>query len=217
MALIIFNKKQEIGFQRFALSVFAGATLLLCLGVVHSMVHGMAYYVKIGSGADGRLLLVSAGICIILMVMYFAQKPVVAVSDKHAPKAPSLSQLLPAGYERAGDIRRLFAYVIAGDILLFGVGLHRFVLLQASGHVDVVASLGALALVIVGVFLPLHYAAMLRLDMCIEGVPEELCEFAQERFSQILYWVLVVFWACLFAAYVVLLLYSQVYCHYSMC
>ncbi len=218
MSLIIFNKKQEVGFQRFALSVFSGATLLVILGVLHSMLYDMPYYVRFGSGAEGKLLLIAAGMGIILAVIYFNQGPIAALSKKiEAARNTPRTGLFPKGYEHAGDIRRLFAYVIAGDILLFGIGLYRLVWMSLVGNVDLVLALGGLAVSIIGVFLPLHYAAMLKLDLCTEGVAEELCVFAQERFSQILYWVLVAYWACILAGYAVLLLFSQEYCHMLVC
>ncbi len=218
MSLIIFNKKQEVGFQRFALSVFSGATLLVCLGVLHSVLYDMPYYVGLGSGAEGKIWLVAAGMGIILAVMYFNQDPIAALSKKiEQGRSAPRSGLLPKGYEHAGDIRRLFAFVIAGDILLFGIGLYRLVWMNVVGDVDLVRALGALAVSIIGVFLPLHYAAMLKLDLCTEGIAEDLCVFAQERFSQILYWVLVVYWACILAGYAVLLLFSQEYCHMLVC
>lgn len=218
MSLIIFNKKQEVGFQRFALSVFSGATLLVCLGVLHSVLYDMPYYVRFGTGVGGKLWLIAAGMGIILAVMYFNQDPIAALSKKiETNRTTPRTGLLPKGYEHAGDIRRLFAYVIAGDVMLFGIGMYRLVWVNLVGHVDLVLALGALAVSIIGIFLPLHYAAMLKLDICTEGVAEDLCAFAQERFSQILYWVLVVYWASILAGYAVLLLFSQEYCHMLVC
>lgn len=217
MSLIIFNKRQFISFQRFAVSVFAGATVLLCLGVVHSLVHHMPHTLELGVPIEGRLLLIAAGMGIILAVIYFDQLGPAAWSEVTMAERKAHQAEYPSGYGRARDIRTLFAYIIAGDILLFGVGLYGLVWLQVMHGVDLIFALGSLALASIAVFLPVHYAALLRLDACTENVPDELCAFAEQRFGEILYWVLVVYWACLFAGYLILLLFSRAYCRFLIC
>lgn len=217
MSLIIFNKRQEITFQRFALSVFAGATILLCLGVLHSVLHHMPHTLELGAPVEGRLLLLAAGVGIILAIIYFDQLGPSAWSEVTIAEHKNKNITPPSGYERAADIRKLFAYIIAADTLVFGIGLYGLVWLQVMHGVDLILALGTLALSSIAVFLPLHYAALLRLDVCTENVSDELCAFAEQRFGKILYWVLVVYWACLFASYLILLVYSRAYCHFLVC
>jgi hypothetical protein len=217
MVLIIFDKHQQISFQRFVLSVFTGAAVLLLLGALHSWLHGMPLAFELGAQLDGRILLLAAAVGIILGVIYFDTIGPAAWSERTIVESRKDAVLAPTGYWRAAEVRRLFAYVIGGDILLFGFGLHGLVWKPIVFGTDTVYALGGLALACIAIFVPLHYAALLKLDACTAGMLPEVCAFAQHRFGQILYWVLVVFWAALFASYLILLTYSHPYCHYFVC
>jgi hypothetical protein len=215
--LIIFNKTQQVSFQRFAISVLSGATLMLVFGVVHGLLHHLKQPVELGSSLDARTILLAAAVGIIFAVIYFYQTGAGAWSQETSVLPRKVSDRTLAGFDHSGDIRRLFAYLVAGNILLIGFGVYRLVWLPILFHTSVVTALGSLALASVAVFLPLNYAALLKLDACTEDSTEELYAFAQGRFYGILYWVLVAYWACLFAAYLVLLLYSQAYCQFLVC
>lgn len=217
MALIIFDKHQQISFQRFALSIFSGATLILFLGVLHSWLHGMPHFFEMGTSLDSRLLLLAVAIGIILGVIYFNNIGPAAWSERTMVETRKIHVVAPLGYAQAEEVRRLFAYIIGGDIILFGFGLHGLVWQPIAEGLDTVYALGGIALSSVAVLLPLHYAALLKLDVCTAHLSVEVCEFAQHRFGQILYWVLVVFWASLLASYLILLIYSHPYCHYFVC
>lgn len=217
MALIIFDKHQQISFQRFALSVFTGAALMLLFGVLHSWLHGMPNAFELGTPLDSRLLLLAAAVGIILGVIYFDNKGPAAWSERTMVESRQDVVEAPVGYWRAREVRRLFAYVVGGDIIMLGFGLHGLVWQPVVFGADTVYALGGLALACVAIFLPMHYAALLKLDACTAGMPPEVCAFAQHRFGQILYWVLVAFWAALMASYLVLLIYSHPYCHYFVC
>lgn len=217
MALIIFDKHQQISFQRFVLSVFTGAALILFLGVVHSWLHGMPHSFELGAQLDSRILLLAAAVGIILGVIYFDINGPAAWSERTMVETRKEVIEVPVGYWRAAEVRRLFAYVVGADVLMFGFGMHGLVWQPAVFGTDTVYALGGLALACIAIFLPVHYAALLKLDACTAGMSPEVCAFAQHRFGQILYWVLVVFWAALLAGYLILLIYSHPYCHYFVC
>ncbi len=217
MSLIIFNKRQEVTFQRFAISVLSGSAFMLILGVVHGWLHQMHYFIDIGTPLDVRLLLIASVVGIILTIIYFYQGGSGAWSEEIRKSAKRSSGVPVGWYAHASDIRKLFIYMTVGNALLLAVGLYAFVWQGIVLHLDFIRALANIAFAGVAVLLPLNYAALLQLDSYTETAEEPLCAFAQERFYRILYWVLVAYWACLFAAYILLLVFSQAYCRFLVC
>lgn len=217
MSLIIFNKRQEVTFQRFAISVLSGSAFMLILGVVHGWLHHMHYFIDVGTPLDVRLLLIASVVGIILTIIYFYQGGAGAWSEE-VRKAGKTNTSTPVGwYTHAKEIRQLFLYMVVGNVLLLGIGLYAFVWQGIVLHLDFIRALANIAFAGVAVLLPLNYAALLQLDSYTDGAEEALCTFAQDRFYRILYWVLVAYWASLFAAYILLLVFSQAYCQYLIC
>ena len=73
MALIIFNKTQQVSPERFGVSVVAGSVVLLLLGALHGVLHNMSHEWPQNFALDAPTLLTAVGFGIILAVVYFGQ------------------------------------------------------------------------------------------------------------------------------------------------
>lgn len=215
MPLIIFNKTQRVSFQRFGYSVVAGAVGIWLLARLHDFLHYDHKSWFVTADVDIRLILCGVLFAVLFCLVYLwtsAPPPLdfEVVNDEHLPSVRHVGKL---GHCRNWS-RRIFlanvVMIIAGLIGLVWVPL-------SSPGFSLSWSLEQIALHVFAIFLPINYAGKLYIENCMSRLPKASWWFAKQTLEGVLYWVLVVYWAALIAAYLLLLANSPVYCKYFLC
>lgn len=216
MALIIFSKTQRVSPERFGVSVVAGSVVLLLLGALHGWLHHMGHELPPGFSLDWPTVLAAVGFGTILAVVYCSQSWFIdgVESDDRTP-APTLGEAATGSIANA---QTLLTYIVIGNILLLAIGLFKFVWVPVQSGFDMITAMGAIALAAVVFLMPINFVARLRLEAWLDDATRLSREFIWQRYETILYWVLVAYWACIFASYVILLIHSPAYCgHLGLC
>jgi hypothetical protein len=218
MSLIIFNKKQQVSPERFGVSLVAGALLLLLLGAVHGRVHNMGYMLPEFISADARLLFIALAVAIILAVIFLFNQAKF-ISQARAEVEDVVVGKLTAGMltESVIKAKNLVVLVAIGNMLLIILGLICLVWQPITQGFQVIPTFGKIALSVIAILLPLNYAARLQIEGYLDAAPPPAYAFVWQKFTKVLYWVLIIYWAALFAAYVTLLVNSKTYCSLLMC
>lgn len=201
------------------MSLVAGAFLLLLLGTLHGRLHHTGHMWPQFIAPDAKIVFTALAVAAVLVIIFLSNQARFALSQQtdDVTEAGPLKVDSHMFTERVRVANRLVSWIAVGNVTLLIVGFACLVWQPIVQGFEVVATFGKIALSVIAIYLPLNYAARLQVESYLEKASAPARSYVWQRFTRMLFWVLIVYWAMLFAAYVTLLMNSKAYCHLLMC
>lgn len=212
MSLIIYSKTQQVSPERFGVSVVVGALILLMLGGLYGRLHHMSHMWPQDMVIDVPMVVFAMVVAAVIGFIYFRQAKSQRSIDSIDSATEEFDEEIVVDNFLQSQAQRVLQLIPLGNAALFVVGLYVLVWVPVQTNFDMVSQLGLIALYIIVFFLPLNYAGRLQVESYLDLLDVPTRTVLWQRYRSILYWVLVCYWGALFAAYVTLLLHSNVYC-----